>query len=944
MKYLKTSIYPIAVALAVILSSGASFGKDLTGALEALRTGKGREAVPVLRAIIADSTMAAADLSEASRQVYHQALEGIYQLAYRYGDEDLHRVFQSCVERDFPENAVLLTHLGQVYHYHGDYVRARKMWERALELEPEHLEARYRLLELREWSEAPDDLREDYQWFVDYYNRTENIPLPDLEWIGRACVKIDKFEWDGAQKAYQEALDASPELESVLVAKGDLWLDRYDPENAVKFYSSIFKFNPESLDAYLGLAETHRENGNFSGLKEMLDRALFLNPHHPLALAYMADVYLYDMDYEEGQRYLDRGFETNPNHPALLAIQATYAIKRKDMDLVKQIEEKVESLFPNPAQYHFLIADCLQRNYLFAEADREYARGLSFAPNAKRAIAAKAMLQSRVSPASAETAYEVMKEAFEQDPYHVRLNNMKNLFRERENFEVGESEHFKVRFPPGAKEVYGGAAIQALEEGLAELSQKFPYKPENKVLVEFYEDATNFSLRISGLPGAGLSGVCFGDILILKAPDRIRPDGFNWGNVLRHELTHMFTLGLSDSRLPRWYTEGLSVAEEWDPNIQSDPLLIQRYQSNDLFRLEDFDQAFHRPPGVSTVWIAYQQSGDAVRYLTHRFGFKVNLELLAEFAKGLNTSEALANVVDVDLETLNRGVRAQVARRVRAGMTPHQAAQFRAKDAPDATAEAQLPARERALVELDKAYLKRDWKDLVARTGEWLKENSRDVPFLEAQALAYYEEGDKRESRKTLESIFDVTSESYIANQIMAWIDRDYRRWDDAVEHLMKAHKILPRNIGPESPIRQAEEILEERRDWKKLYEVVAIRLKNQPTDGQAYRDLAERALDRGSFEVAQEAVRQAVFIEPFNPDTQILWGKTLFEEGKVEEAVERFEVARKLDPQGGKALLALASVQLESGSREGAISLAEQALELDPTLEEARDIIEGLP
>ncbi|MCA9418714.1 MAG: tetratricopeptide repeat protein, partial [Candidatus Omnitrophica bacterium] len=185
MKYLKTSIYPIAVALAVILSSGASFGKDLTGALEALRTGKGREAVPVLRAIIADSTMAAADLSEASRQVYHQALEGIYQLAYRYGDEDLHRVFQSCVERDFPENADLLTHLGQVYHYHGDYVRARKMWERALELEPEHLEARYRLLELREWSEAPDDLREDYQWFVDYYNRTENIPPADLEWIGR---------------------------------------------------------------------------------------------------------------------------------------------------------------------------------------------------------------------------------------------------------------------------------------------------------------------------------------------------------------------------------------------------------------------------------------------------------------------------------------------------------------------------------------------------------------------------------------------------------------------------------------------------------------------------------------------------------------------------------------------------------------------------------------
>ena len=76
----------------------------------------------------------------------------------------------------------------------------------------------------------------------------------------------------------------------------------------------------------------------------------------------------------------------------------------------------MEQLFSNPAQYHFLVADCLQRNYLFDEADREYATGLETAANAKRAIAAKAMLQSRVSPASAENALDVMQAAFDKDP------------------------------------------------------------------------------------------------------------------------------------------------------------------------------------------------------------------------------------------------------------------------------------------------------------------------------------------------------------------------------------------------------------------------------------------------------------------------------------------------------------------------------------------------
>ncbi|MCA9449552.1 MAG: tetratricopeptide repeat protein, partial [Candidatus Omnitrophica bacterium] len=243
MTKLKLHSTVVLIILGSIFSSSALFGKDLADARQKVRTGQGRAALVTLREIIADCTAASSTLSEASRQNYFFALKGVYDLACRYGETDLFHLFETSVARDFPENPQLIALVGNCHHYRGEYSLAKEAWERALALDPENLEARFHLLELREWSEPPDALREEYRWFVDYYNEHEETLPADLEWIGRACVKIEKYQWDGAQKAYQQALDASPEFEPVIIAKGDLWLDRYDPENAISYYSSIFKFN-----------------------------------------------------------------------------------------------------------------------------------------------------------------------------------------------------------------------------------------------------------------------------------------------------------------------------------------------------------------------------------------------------------------------------------------------------------------------------------------------------------------------------------------------------------------------------------------------------------------------------------------------------------------------------------------------------------------------------
>ena len=78
-----------------------------------------------------------------------------------------------------------------------------------------------------------------------------------------------------------------------------------------------------------------------------------------------------------------------------------------------------------------------------------------------------------------------------------------------------------------------------------------------------YPDHADFAVRTLGLPGmAGALGVCFGKLFVMDSPTARKPDRFNWGSTLWHEFTHVITLQMTDHKIPRWFSEGLSVYEE----------------------------------------------------------------------------------------------------------------------------------------------------------------------------------------------------------------------------------------------------------------------------------------------------------------------------------------------------------------------------------------------
>src|SRR5207253_6733614 len=106
-------------------------------------------------------------------------------------------------------------------------------------------------------------------------------------------------------------------------------------------------------------------------------------------------------------------------------------------------------------------------------------------------------------------------------------------------------------------------AVPLAHEALRTMSARYEFAPRGPILVEIFPRHDDFAVRTLGLPGMiGALGACFGRVVTLDSPKARPPGDFQWEATLWHELGHVITLQMSNQRVPRWLTEGISEYEE----------------------------------------------------------------------------------------------------------------------------------------------------------------------------------------------------------------------------------------------------------------------------------------------------------------------------------------------------------------------------------------------
>ncbi|HEY7820159.1 MAG TPA: tetratricopeptide repeat protein, partial [Vicinamibacteria bacterium] len=173
------------------------------------------------------------------------------------------------------------------------------------------------------------------------------------------------------------------------------------------------------------------------------------------------------------------------------------------------------------------------------------------------------------------------------------------------------------------------------------------------IRIEVYPSHGDFSVRTLGLPGLGALGVCFGSVVAVDSPSA-RPKGqFNWASTLWHELGHAVTLGATDHKVPRWFSEGLSVLEErraragWGDDV-SLPFLAA-YKRGKLLNIAELNNGFMRPTYPQQIGISYYQASLVSELIERDFGFAAIRDMLARYREGLATDEVFRQVLKLEL-------------------------------------------------------------------------------------------------------------------------------------------------------------------------------------------------------------------------------------------------------------------------------------------------------
>src|SRR5262249_16537609 len=155
-----------------------------------------------------------------------------------------------------------------------------------------------------------------------------------------------------------------------------------------------------------------------------------------------------------------------------------------------------------------------------------------------------------------------LETSFKIDSYDHVTFNLLEMLDKLDKFATIRDGDLTFRIEKSEAPVLQDYAVALAHQALTTLAARYEFTPRGPILVEIFPSHDDFAVRNLGLPGMiGALGACFGRVVTMDSP-KARPGTFQWEATLWHELAHVITLQMSNQRIPRWLTEGISVYEE----------------------------------------------------------------------------------------------------------------------------------------------------------------------------------------------------------------------------------------------------------------------------------------------------------------------------------------------------------------------------------------------
>ena len=490
-----------------------------------------------------------------------------------------------------------------------------------------------------------------------YERDGQTWPSADHTAAGRAYVVLgagDPQAFKAALRAFDEAVALDSQAVEPRIRLGDLFLSKYNAPDARSSYRDALKVSPNHPRALLGLAKVMAFEGNpetTAAVRASLAANGVLVPGHVL----LGRLHLDAEQYDSAAGAAGRALAVDSSAVEAWALLGATAWLRGDTAAFAGARARVLAVHPRPALFYSEIAEAAARHRRYADAARLGRDAVAADSTSPPALGVLGINQLRLG--DIEGGRASLERAFARDPYHVWYKNTLDLLDELATFKTVSTRRFQIVAPAAEADLLAMYLGPLLEEAYDSLAARYEYRPPTPVRLELYRRHADFSVRTVGLTGIGALGVSFGTVLVMDAPSARDPGSFNWGTTAWHELAHTFTLGLSAHRVPRWFSEGLSVLEErrarpgWgaDPSVE----FLGAFKSGKLLPVTRLNEGFVRPTHRDEIGFSYYQASLLCEMIEGQWGRTALVRMLHGYRDGLTTPEVFSRVLNLTPDALN---------------------------------------------------------------------------------------------------------------------------------------------------------------------------------------------------------------------------------------------------------------------------------------------------
>ena len=792
-----------------------------------------------------------------------------------------------------PADAAARIQLAEVRYQTGKYAEAAADFERAARDGKDATSLRGILGQARALLDQgkTEEARSVAGQLVTYFSNNAPRGAEELTIVGQGLVLLERYK--EANELFQDAREADPKFTEAFIAQAELLNEKYRYGDALSLYEDALKINPNSPRALVGMAEC-KQNGALSASRDkspakmgdeeppaVVAHALAANPNLAEAHTIAAWLSLEAEDFDGAAKSANQALAANPNSIKAMGVRAAIYFLR---DQKAELEaETARALKANPRGGEFFdtLAHFAVNNRRYNDAVAFDRRAIELSPHlwaAHTQLGIQLLRVGKIAEGRAE-----LESTFAGDPFNIWAKNTLDLLDSMKDFNDTVRGPFLVK--TAAKETGALAAYAAdlLEEANRKLTAKYRFTPQAPISVEVFDSHDDFAVRSLGLPGLGALGVCFGQVIAMDSPSARNKGEFNWGSTLWHEFTHVITLQVTAHRIPRWFSEGLSVYEErrarpgWGDDWSPEPL--RAFADGRFVPIVDLDAAFTRPRSPDGVTIAYFQASQVCEFVENKYGFDGILKMLALYKEGRRTPEVLEQALKL------------------------------------------------APADFDRAF------------NEFLR--ARVGGYIDALGPALHGPGNQSPSKEELLRTLEQRPNDYFGHLRLGAIYHREGADDQAIEQLKRAVEIYPYYSREGNPYALLAEIYEGRGDKKSAVAALEQLTVHNETNGDAFAKLARLKLALGDRSGAAETLKTSFYIQQFDGALHKLAGDVYLELGNPAEAAKEFRVVIALTPPDQAAAhYDLARALDAGGNRAEARREVLRALEIAPGFERAQELL----